>query len=361
MGLFGFIGDLFSNDNEYQAKPMEMNNFNYDKALNQAQAGALGSINAGQGTAAQQQALAAQLAAQASGQGPSLAQMQLQQAADQNIKNAGSMIAGVKGINPAQAARQVALAQQAQGQNLANQSGQLRLQEQMAKQGLLANTLGTQRGQDLGQQQANTQMFQTTGGLRGQQEALNLQNYWNAQNVNAGIAQNNANASNAITGGILGGVASMGASLLGGGGSSGGGGGGGYTATPSGYNSSGAGMLGGGLNFAEGGVVPETQTVAVSPGEKIVHPSGEISGVPGKAHYEGDDPRNDTVIADLRADSIVVPRSKSGDKEKMIDFIKHMKKSSEKKSDLQQILESHQELKQKLDEVNYKLGRWSPK
>ena len=329
MGLFGFLGDVLGSSNQYHADPMQLQQHNYGDAINQAQAGALGSINAGAATGAQQALLAQQLAAQANGQGPSLAQMQLQQASDQNLKNQAGMIAGVKGINAAQAGRQVALAGANQGQNLANQAAQLRLNEQMQKQNLLANTLNAQRGADINQQGANTNLYGLTGQLQNQQNQTALQNYWNAQNINSGIAAQNTDTGNKIGGGLIQGGASIGAAMAG---------------------------------AAHGAVIKDGMAkVAVSPGEKVVSPEGDISSVPGEAHYEGDDPRNDTVIADLREDSIVVPRSKSNDKEKMIGFIKHMKESSKKKSDLQQVLESHQELKQKLEELNYKMGKWMPK
>jgi hypothetical protein len=256
----------------------------------------------------------------------------------------------------------------AQGQNLANQAAQLRLNEQLQKQQLLSQTLQGQRGQDIGLLGAQTGLLGTSGQLGGSQQQRELENYWNAQKINADIASQNAKSSNALMGGLIGGAASILAGPAGGalGGLFGGGGGGG--AIPS-SNSFTMPSLGSSSfsRFAHGGQIetdspnPEMSRVLVSPGEKVVNPDGKVMDVPGKAKYKGDDERNDTVIADLRKDAIVVPRTKSGDKEKMIEFLKHIKQSSKKKSDLQELLDSHNEIKQRLDEMNYKMGKWTPK
>jgi hypothetical protein len=218
------------------------------------------------------------------------------------------------------------------GQDLANKSAQLRLQEQLEKQKLLQSGL-------LGQQQIGGNLYGTTGQLQQNQNAQNLENYWNAQKINAGVASGNAQSANNLIGGLIQGGASVMAAAA-----------------------------------AHGGIVgdlpgpdkdmlePEAmRRVAVSPGEAVVNPDGKVMKVPGKANVPGDHPANDTVIADLRQDSIVVPRSKSGDKEKIIEFMKHVKESSKKKSDLQSILDSHNEIKQKLDELSYKMGKYRPK
>lgn len=89
----------------------------------------------------QQQQLANQLMAQAQGQGPSLAQAQLQQATDQNIAQQMAMAASTRGGNLAMAQRQAAMnAGQAQ-QQMAGQSAIARLQEQNQAQALLGQTL----------------------------------------------------------------------------------------------------------------------------------------------------------------------------------------------------------------------------
>lgn len=503
-GLYGIKGDIMGTNSNFHIDPMQLQNADYLNQLNQSQqqynqlnvpgnAAALQALQSGQQAGGMQATLAQQLAAQASGQGPSLAQMQLQQASDANIKNNAALIAGQKGINPGQAARQVAMSNASQGQNLANQSAQLRLNEQMQKQQALAQVLGQQRGQDIGQYQnqlgSNQQMYSTAGQLNNQQTQNQISNYYGAAGINSGIsqfnaagAQKDAEGDKKMASSLIGGMAAHGGQIhngsvipayyaggqiapLSGNGDlikrplvyinpemdpSGWGTGGkkkkkdeveaddpigepGQTDLPDvtsnvaahggmAHNGKITGgdcechnppkysiggfigsLFGGGdedededgsksaakshnrycaenpqsdvcrgsngpsgakyglVNFAAGGGVPSGKTtVAVSPGEKIVSPEGKVSKVPGKAKYAGDDTRNDTVIADLREGSIVVPRTKSSNKENMIDFIRHMKKSSDKKDHLTAILEAHHDIRQKLDEVNDKLGKWRP-
>jgi len=366
--LGDLLGSILGSKNTYSAQPMNLDKVDYNKGIEEAQKATLANINAGAEAGAMQKSLAQQLMEQSQGQGPSLAQMQLQQGADQNIKNQAALIASQRGMNPAQAARAVAMQGAAQGQNLANQAAQLRLNEQLQKQQLLSQTLQGQRGQDIGLLGAQTGLLGTSGQLGGSQQQRELENYWNAQKINADIASQNAKSSNALMGGLIGGAASILAGPAGGalGGLFGGGDGGG--AIPS-SNSFTMPSLGSSSfsRFAHGGQIetdspnPEMSRVLVSPGEKVVNPDGKVMDVPGKAKYKGDDERNDTVIADLRKDAIVVPRTKSGDKEKMIEFLKHIKQSSKKKSDLQELLDSHNEIKQRLDEMNYKMGKWTPK
>lgn len=94
---------------------------------------------------------------QARGEGPSLAQMQLQKATDQNIAQTMGMAASGRG--PGQSAQNKAA--QAQGsqmrQQAAGDSGMLRLQEQMQAQNMLAGVSGQARGQDISSQGLNLQ------------------------------------------------------------------------------------------------------------------------------------------------------------------------------------------------------------
>jgi hypothetical protein len=344
MGLGDFLQGILGSSNTFSAQPMQLDKTDYNQSIDAAQKAAITGLNAPNITGQMQTDLATQLMQQSQGQGPSLAQMQLQQAADQNIKNQAALIASNRSMNPAQAARAIALQGATQGQNLANQSAQLRLNEQMEKQKLLQQALQGQRGLDINQLQATTGLLGTSGQLAGNQREQDLQNYWNAQKLNAGVASENASSANSLVGGLIGG----GASIL---------------AAGAGGKKAHGGMVG----YSEGGAIgqdspnPEMSRVLVSPGEKVVNPDGYVMDVPGQAKYDGDNEKNDTVIADLRKDAIVVPRSKAGDKEKMIEFLKHVKESSKKKSDLQQLLDSHNEIKQKLDDLQYKMGKWTPK
>jgi hypothetical protein len=83
--------------------------------------------------------LAAQLWAQAQGKGPSLAQDQLQQGTDQNLRNSAALAAS--GRNPAAASYNAMQSQAGATQQMAGQSAIARLQEQyQAQQGLAGLT-----------------------------------------------------------------------------------------------------------------------------------------------------------------------------------------------------------------------------
>lgn len=102
-----------------------------------------------------QKDLAAQLLAQAKGEGPSLAQMQLKKATDRTMaQSLGTIKAGL-GSNPALAARTAGLAASQQLANQGAESGLLRLKEQLAAQEQLAALANTGAGQSIQQQAAD--------------------------------------------------------------------------------------------------------------------------------------------------------------------------------------------------------------
>lgn len=154
----------------------------------------------------QQLELAKMLMGQATGQGDSLAQQQLQQATDQNIAQQRALASSARGVNMGLAQR---LAQTGAGQaqqQLAGQSAIARLQEQQGAQNMLGNVLGQgrsgdinvgqlgvmQRGQDIQNQQAlNQQELEWAKALRG------LNSGGSGGGVMSGI------------GGILGGIGSI--------------------------------------------------------------------------------------------------------------------------------------------------------
>lgn len=117
--------------------------------LAQSRAGVYGALGQSGRVGAQQAALAEALRAQAEGRGPSLAQMQYQQALEQTQAAIQSQLASARGLSPGQAQRIAARQQAAIGASAAGQSAQLRLQEQMAAQAALGNLLGQQRQQEL--------------------------------------------------------------------------------------------------------------------------------------------------------------------------------------------------------------------
>jgi hypothetical protein len=388
MGMFGnFAGKWLGTKPAYHSESMQMNNRDYNKALDQSEATALASSNRGDATGNRQMSLADTLNAQASGQTPSLAQMQLQAGADQNLKNSAALMASQRGINPAQAARQVAMSHQATGQQLANDIGQLRLNEQMQKQNLLAGVLDQARNQDINQQQANTQLYGTVGGLNNQQTQNQLQNYWGAESMNnQAIAQASRNRQGLMSGLLnqAGGALSMFAAHGGmvngyaGGGlvdvpdmyepvkinlnpikkDEGGGGDAkekGFTSGSGGFDLGSVAKLAPLLAFSQGGNVP----VQISPEEKIQTPDGKMYEVSGKAKYAGDDYRNDTVMAKVPEGSIVVPRTKASDKHKTMEFLKDVKKMSMggDNNGMETILKNQQELMKKLAIIEKKLGK----
>lgn len=108
--------------------------------------------------------LAQQLQQQASGQGPSIAQMQLQQATDRSLNQSLGAIRSATGANAGLSARSAALAS-AQGLGAAaNQSGILRLQEQQAAQQQLGALASQGRSAD---QDVRNGQLTATSQLRG--------------------------------------------------------------------------------------------------------------------------------------------------------------------------------------------------
>lgn len=108
--------------------------------------------------------LAQQLQQQASGQGPSIAQMQLQQATDRSLNQSLGAIRSATGANAGLSARTAALAGAQQLGSAANASGQLRLQEQQQAQ----QALGTLTSQGrAGDQDIRNGQLTATSQLRG--------------------------------------------------------------------------------------------------------------------------------------------------------------------------------------------------
>ncbi|TXH18368.1 MAG: hypothetical protein E6R03_02340 [Hyphomicrobiaceae bacterium] len=98
---------------------------------------------------AQQQTFAEQLAAQALGQAPSLAESQLKQAMDQNLKQQAALASSQLGANSGLALRRVLDSTAAANQQLSQAATQQRLVERLAAQQLYGNTLSALRGGDL--------------------------------------------------------------------------------------------------------------------------------------------------------------------------------------------------------------------
>jgi hypothetical protein len=174
-----FITNAFGGSNQYNATSGAGPNSAAQQATDQTNF---------TNTQGQQGTLASQLLAQANGQGPNIANLQLQQATNQNNQSGAAAIASQRGMNPALAARIIANQTATNNQNAAGQSGVLRAQQQLAAQGAAANVLGQQAGES----EANL------GRLTQAQTA--------ATSTNANIAGQNAQTNANLTGGILGGL-----------------------------------------------------------------------------------------------------------------------------------------------------------
>jgi len=213
----------------------------------------------------QQNTLAQQLAAIASGQGPNPALEQLKQTTGQNIQQASGMIGSQKGINPALAARLAAQNAASANQTAAGQAATLSAQQQLAAREAQAGVLGTMGTQGIGQQ----------GVLQGAAANMN--------NARAGVAAGNSQAMGGIFGGLLSGLGGAMTQKKWDGGEIEGMAAGGPT------SDLGMALMGG---MAEGGPVFAAD-----------------GGVPGRADVPGDSPANDKVPAMLSPGEIVIPRS----------------------------------------------------
>lgn len=142
------------------------------------------------------------LNAQANGQGPNLANLQLQQATNQNNQQAAGQLASQRGMNPALAQRIISQQQAMNNQNAAGQSGILRAQQQLAAQQGLGNVLGQQATE------ANQQFGENENAIGAQNQAV-ASSTNSANQANAQIAQNNTNQNAGIAGGLLNSVGSV--------------------------------------------------------------------------------------------------------------------------------------------------------
>lgn len=97
-----------------------------------------------------QTTLMSQLAAQAAGKGPSLAQSQLAQATDRNLAQSMALAGSQRGSSAGSGMRQIAQGQAQMNQQAAQQSADLRMNEQMAARQQLGGVMAQGREQDIG-------------------------------------------------------------------------------------------------------------------------------------------------------------------------------------------------------------------
>jgi len=298
----GILGGIAGNNGAFGSK----NTFSAQSAPLITQADLKEQIGASQlrygDTFNNQNALARALLAQSQGQGPSLAQMQLQDATNRNIQQGAGLISSQKGINPALAARLIANQSANANQQAAGQSAQARLAEQMQAQQQLQGLYGQIAGQEINQNQLYQQALANQN-----QQALGNTSQMNQYNV--GTAKQNADWGQQLLGGVTKGISSS---------------------------------LG----------LSSTQ-----PEEKAM--GGVIEG---KAEVPGDSPVNDKVPAMLSPGEIVIPRSAAKDPEKAKAFIDHIKKSKSSESSSSdegpsygKLLEQHRKLQQRVQDLEKKI------
>lgn len=346
--------------NAYQMQvPVQGPNGTYIARTPQMQAAQInqtGGLNqyADQSQRAQSQ-LMGQLANQAAGRGPSVAQTQLQQGQQANTAATMAALASSRGqANPL--AQRSAMEQQAAGNAQLNQQAALaRIQEQQAAQQTLAGVAGqsanqglTARGQDIGvntnqaglNQQANAANY--GGGLQTNlaQAGINANNasqLFGAQQ-NAGLANmQSGNTNNALIGqyanmGQQAQMANQNAAL-------------GYgnqnlqaqmgNAGIAQQNIQNTSNIAGGLLNGGAGVL----SGMASGGTGLFAAAAHGMLVPGEANVPGDSSANDTVKAKLSPGEIVVPRTAATSPEAALAFIASVK-GWDKKPD-QQIDQTH--------------------
>ena len=336
---------------------------------------------AGMGTLGQQGALAQQYADLAAGKGTSLAQEQLAQSTAQNRAAAAGAIASQRGLSPALATRILSGNQANLTQQAAGQAAQLRSQEQLAAlqgQGTtLAQQAGTAGGlygtagnilqgaqaQNLQAALANQRSTLEAEALNQQTQAQNANLNLGAQQINAGVAAQNANTNTGIAGGIISGLAGVGAAVAGGGMAAGGevdipqvaipdytrefgGAGNGGTGIGSGLAAfakalmkrsgpSGLGAMATGASGIGGGMDVVAPALAGAPGAAGLACGGGVDfrgggHVPGEPTVEGDSAANDVVPAMLSPGEVVERRSvtsQPGVKDALLDLNDHPEKA----------------------------------
>lgn len=357
------IGAAFTAQNGYQAQLAPTNDLNYSGAVNQSLGNSLSGYGQSQNIQAQQQGLANQLLAQSNGQGPNPAQAALAQNTGNNIQAQAALMASQRGAgaNAGLVGRQAAMQGASTQQAATGQAATLQAQQSLAAQTALQQQQANMASGNVAEQQANNSLYGTSVAGNNTQNANTITNWGNAQGINAQVAQNNANAVNKTTGGLMNGAGAL-ASLLNKGGVVGKDGAkaelpahlkvvgsiyhpakyadGGGVAAPNntvlqggqGVDMSGATK---GLSKAGGGGDSGTGADAAggmaSMGEMFASTGAKV---PGKAKVKGNSPKNDVVPALLSPGEEVLPRSVTQSQDapaKAAEFVRHLQERDGKK------------------------------
>jgi hypothetical protein len=184
-GIFGQTAAAFTPQNSYQAN-------NGGQNLSALLSGSQANLAQNQ---AGESGLATQLQAQANGQGPNPAQMQLQNALTQNQAQAAGQEASQKGINPGLAQKQIATNSANQAQQAAGQGALMGAQQQIAAQGQLGGLYGNMANQNLTNQGQYEGVLNAENGVNA---ATSAQNAAAVQNTNSGLMQGVAGGIGAV-------------------------------------------------------------------------------------------------------------------------------------------------------------------
>lgn len=145
-----------------------------------------------------QTGLLGQLEAQSQGQGPSLANQQLQAGTQANIRSAMAQGTTGYGVNPALAQRNILQAAGTANQQAAQQAAMNRTQEQLNAQQQLAGLANQGRTSDIGMATTNADLSQQAG-LANQQSQLTTNNQQNQMTQFLDSGQNTINQNNAAS------------------------------------------------------------------------------------------------------------------------------------------------------------------
>jgi hypothetical protein len=228
MGVMDSLGSFLGTSDSFHADPYKTdpNAYRYQGGPDQAvmdnsrtgYAGQAAADRSNQlGARGQQEGYLAQLQNAYAGNGPSQAQAVLQQGAGRAAADAMSL-ARSGGGNPALQAANMRNAQRVGAAGITNagaNAAQIKSQEQQNALNQMGGAIQGVRGQDLQSQQlgmggeqgylgAQQHAADEQLGASQNQQALNSANYNAAQGINAGVAQQNAQANQAMLGGVMG-------------------------------------------------------------------------------------------------------------------------------------------------------------
>jgi hypothetical protein len=360
IGAFG--GSLLGmTQDQYQAGVPNITKQNFQPQISNLQ-------NQQQSVYGQQQTLANQLLAQSQGQGPNVAQDQLNQSTAANVANQGALMAGQRGgsANVGLLARQAAQQGANTQQQAAGQAATLGSQQQLAAEGALQTGQSNMANENL-QGQSIEQ-----GAQASQNTAINTGEL-GAQGINANTAAANAQATNGLLGGLMGGAGSAISSIFYKGGEVQKLADGGdvndnigiaqysnstlppaYSSPPAPTSSSKSGGGGGGAGIA-------SLAALLSKGGQIPFSNKLLKGgtVPGKAEVQGNSPKNDTQPTLLSPGEEVLPRSVTMAKdapERAAEFVRHLQKNKEKKGGYEKVTSSRKSLEERVKHLEKLCG-----